>query len=261
VTQGRVAVIVPAFDEAATVAAVVRVARQHPAVAEVVVVDDGSRDETAQRAREAGARVVCLPRNRGKAQAMDRGVAETSAPLLLFVDADIVGLRLEVIELLVAAATAERHDMFVAMVARKRFAGWLGHVLPVLGGTRIVRRELWTALPQRYKRRFRIEIALNHFASRAGLLRGHRMIAGLGHVMKEKKRGFWRGMGQRVGMIADIVSAIVCLQLVDRWTASERVLLAMHATRSLPLRFPLAAAADGPASEATQPSPRRRSRR
>src|SRR4029079_15220432 len=124
----------------------------------------------------------------------------------LFIDADIVGLQPQVIDLLVEAARVEHHDMFVAMVQRKRFAGWLGLVLPVLGGTRILRRELWQALPPRYKRRFRIEIALNHYAARARLRVGHRMIAGLGHVMKERKRGLWPGLRQRLLMIADIVS-------------------------------------------------------
>ena len=266
--------IVPAYEEAATVGAVVEVARAHPAVDEVVVVDDGSRDATAACAAAAGARVVRLSHNRGKAQAMDRGVEETAAPWLLFVDADIVGLRAETLDLLIDAALHERYDMFVAMVARKRFAGWLGWVLPVLGGTRIVRRELWQALPARYKRRFRIEIALNHFAERARLRAGHRVVPGLGHVMKEKKRGLWPGLRQRLLMIADIVSAIVMLYFVDGWTAARRVLQAQVAApgpssatapgsraghpQGEPLRFPDPVQL---AARLAQAPPSRRSRR
>jgi glycosyltransferase involved in cell wall biosynthesis len=260
-----VAVIVPAFEEAATVAGVVAVVRRHPAVAEVVVVDDGSRDDTAARARAAGARVLRQAENRGKAQAMERGVAATTAPLLLFVDADIVGLRTEVLDELVDEATRGGKDMFIAMVARKRFAGWLGHVLPVLGGTRILPRELWAALPPRYKRGFRIEIALNHFAARAGLIAGHRMIPGLAHVIKERKRGFWVGLRQRLGMIGDIVTAILCLYVWDRWTAGARVLAAMGSLAAAPqppLRFPAPATASDSGGRAAQPpSPSRRSRR
>ena len=278
VAPAQVAVIVPAYEEAATVGAVVAVARAHPAVGEVVVVDDGSRDATAARAAAAGARVVRLSHNRGKAQAMDRGVEETTAPWLLFIDADIVGLRAETLDLLIDAVTRERYEMYIAMVARKRFAGWLGWVLPVLGGTRILRRELWQALPARYKRRFRIEIALNHFAERARLRAGHRVVPGLGHVMKERKRGLWPGLRQRVLMIADIVSAVVMLSFVDGWTAGRRVLQAQMAapqpgaapgparmqpardiaTGSGPLRFPDATQL---ASRLRQVPPSRRSRR
>jgi len=266
-----VAVIIPAFEEEATVGAVVATVLAHPAVSEVLVVDDGSRDATAARAEAAGARVLRLPRNLGKAQAMDRGVAATTAPLLLFVDADIVGLRAEVLDRLIDAARREDFDMFVAMVARKRFAGWLGWILPVLGGTRILRRELWRALPARYKRGFRIEVALNAFAARAGLRTGHRMFAGFGHVIKERKRGFWPGLHSRLDMIVDIVTAILCLQLVDRWTAASRVLeaqlalAAATATEQRPAAAPARSAlrfADGALEGLAQPaSPRRRSRR
>jgi glycosyltransferase involved in cell wall biosynthesis len=85
----RIVVVVPAHDEATRIASTVASLRTIPGVTEVVVVDDGSHDETAAEAGNAGARVVRLGRKHGKGPAMMRGVAASDAPVLLFADADL----------------------------------------------------------------------------------------------------------------------------------------------------------------------------
>ncbi len=57
---------------------------------ELIVVDDGSTDESALRARELGAQVVRMPRSLGPAQARNHGVESARAPLIFFLDADVV---------------------------------------------------------------------------------------------------------------------------------------------------------------------------
>ena len=81
-------IAIPAFDEAATIGAVVTGAR---AFGPVLVVDDGSTDGTAERARAAGATVVSHPRRRGKSAALATAVARArawSATTLVTLDAD-----------------------------------------------------------------------------------------------------------------------------------------------------------------------------
>jgi 4,4'-diaponeurosporenoate glycosyltransferase len=90
-----VSVVVPARDEELTLPALLRsVAAQGPAVVEVVVVDDASRDATAAVAQEGGARVVPAgtppPGWTGKAWACHVGAGATTGDLLLFLDADTV---------------------------------------------------------------------------------------------------------------------------------------------------------------------------
>jgi hypothetical protein len=99
--SGDVAVIIPARDEAARIQATVAAAAGLPGVAIVVVVDDGSRDATAELARRAGAVVVRHARNRGKGAALQTGAdavrlvdqreARESPRHLLFLDADLAG--------------------------------------------------------------------------------------------------------------------------------------------------------------------------
>ncbi len=95
--SSRVAVVIPAKDEAERIAATVRAARSIPRVDLVVVVDDGSSDDTQNVARAAGATVVRHSINRGKASAMETGasvvgmrdVGGKPPRAVLFLDADL----------------------------------------------------------------------------------------------------------------------------------------------------------------------------
>jgi UDP-N-acetylmuramyl pentapeptide phosphotransferase/UDP-N-acetylglucosamine-1-phosphate transferase len=85
-------VVIPAYRESAAVGDTVRAARRVAGVAEVIVVDDGSRDGTAEAARAAGAdEVIALPRNRGKGAALSAGVAAARQETVLLLDADLGG--------------------------------------------------------------------------------------------------------------------------------------------------------------------------
>ena len=81
-------IVIPVFDEAATIGRVVRAARAHGAV---LVVDDGSHDASAAIARAAGAEVVRHPRRLGKGQAIRTGIAAArsrGASLVVTLDGD-----------------------------------------------------------------------------------------------------------------------------------------------------------------------------
>lgn len=80
-------VVIPAFNEANGIARTIEgLAPQ--GFAEILVVDDGSTDETAARALEAGARVVRHPYNKGNGAAVKTGVREARSPFILLMDAD-----------------------------------------------------------------------------------------------------------------------------------------------------------------------------
>lgn len=71
--RSRALVVIPAFNEAATIGRVVAEVRAAVPAADIVVVDDGSRDATAERAAAAGAEVVRLPYNLGIGGAVQTG--------------------------------------------------------------------------------------------------------------------------------------------------------------------------------------------
>ncbi|WP_093173049.1 glycosyltransferase family 2 protein [Sinosporangium album] len=121
--------IIPAKDEGERIGATVAAALALPGVDLVVVVDDGSIDQTGRVARAAGARVVRHSRNRGKAAAMESG-AEAVRLLdgersrhLLFLDADL-GETAGAAAALIEPVRAGRADMTIAIFAnRVKLAG------------------------------------------------------------------------------------------------------------------------------------------
>ncbi len=112
-----VSVVVPAHNEEPTIAAVVAAILVSVPDAEVVVVDDGSEDGTAERAIGAGAEVVRLERNGGKGHALREGVRAAVGEILVFIDADGQDDPAEIPAML-AALTPE-----VDLVLGSRFVG------------------------------------------------------------------------------------------------------------------------------------------
>src|SRR5919108_2327703 len=81
-------VIIPAFDESVSIAAVVTGLRAGTSWKEIIVVDDGSRDETAAHAGAAGAIVVRHPYNKGNGAAVKTGIRQATGEWILIIDAD-----------------------------------------------------------------------------------------------------------------------------------------------------------------------------
>lgn len=132
----RVAVVIPAKDEAERIAATVRSARAIPHVDLVLVVDDGSEDDTQHVARDAGAVVVRHSHNRGKAAAMETGAAVAAmrdadgrpARLLLFVDGDLGDTAVNTAPL-VGPVREGVADLAIALLPSQKGAGGRGIVV------------------------------------------------------------------------------------------------------------------------------------
>ncbi|MFC8534430.1 glucosyl-3-phosphoglycerate synthase [Streptomyces sp. NPDC057249] len=146
-----VSVVLPALNEAATVGDIVATIRRElmervPLVDELVVIDSGSTDATAEVARRAGARVVHrdailprLPAAPGKGEVLWRSLLVTSGDILCFVDADLKDFSADFVSGIVGPLLADPEVQFVkAMYDRP-----LGE-LPGQGGrvTELVARPL-----------------------------------------------------------------------------------------------------------------------
>jgi len=146
----RVAVVIPAKDESARIAATVRAAKAIPHVDLVLVVDDGSEDNTQDVAREAGAVVVRHSHNRGKAAAMETGAAVVAMRdaqgklprLLLFIDGDLAETAVNTAPLVDPVLKGEA-DLSIALLPPQPGAGGRGFVVGA-ARTAISKMTGWT---------------------------------------------------------------------------------------------------------------------
>ena len=219
-----VSAVVPAFQEAERIGTVLETLVSYPGFCEVIVVDDGSTDGTAEIAAKHGAKVIVNPENIGKAGAMDRGVKAAQGDVLFFVDADIRGLTHEMIRGIVEPVQSGECDMFVGM--RRAPGYYLRFVFPfllILDGLRAVKRELWDQVPDEFKRGFQIEAALGFYAKNSKNGTKHTSFKGITQTIKEKKFGMRKGLRRRIKMFVEVGSAYRALRKQDRAARRERL--------------------------------------
>ena len=87
-TAAATSVVIPAFNEAAAIACVLRDLRHAAAWHELLVVDDGSSDDTGATAMSAGARVIRHPHNLGNGAAVKTGIRQATGTFVLILDGD-----------------------------------------------------------------------------------------------------------------------------------------------------------------------------
>ena len=87
-SPGAASVVIPAYNEAASIAAVVRALAESAPWAEILVVDDGSEDNTGDQARGAGATVLRHPHNKGNGASVKTGLRAATGEFIVIVDAD-----------------------------------------------------------------------------------------------------------------------------------------------------------------------------
>ncbi|HDS29968.1 MAG TPA: glycosyltransferase [Firmicutes bacterium] len=198
--------IIPAFNEGRTVAQIARLAATHPHIHRVVVVDDGSVDDTSECARSVdGVDVIRLEPNRGKGAAMHAGIEASHEPVILFLDADLINFKHEHISELLEPVLSGHADMTVGVFRGGRLHTDLAHIVaPSLSGQRAIKREILTDLDWD-KVGFGIERALTELWEKKKIHVGKVVLHGVSHVTKEEKRGYLNGVKQRMEMYRDIM--------------------------------------------------------
>jgi glycosyltransferase involved in cell wall biosynthesis len=84
----QTSVVIPAYNEGPSIAAVITALREAAPWHEIILVDDGSRDDTVERAKAAGATVVKHPYNKGNGAAVKSGIRHATGEFVLIMDAD-----------------------------------------------------------------------------------------------------------------------------------------------------------------------------
>lgn len=197
-------VVMPARNEAPTVAANVVAAAGCRHVREVIVVDDASRDGTGELAAAAGARVVRRDRGGSKAHAMETGVQASDATHILFVDADCTGLTSAHLDAICEPVLAGEAEMSLGAFDYFPGVNWLVLVLPPLSGERIIPRWVWDAIPPERLDGYTIESRIDQVIAEGRHRTTVRTMPGVSHRNKREKLGRLEGLKGTVRMYRDL---------------------------------------------------------
>jgi glycosyltransferase involved in cell wall biosynthesis len=172
----------------------------------VIVVDDGSEDDTAELAAGAGARVIRRGGHEGsKAQAMQAGVEASDAEAILFVDADLLGVRAEHLDAICEPFAAGRAVMSLGTFD---YGVWNPLVLrfPPTTGERVLPRWVWDAVPPAKREGYKIETFINEVVAEGRLPVTAQVMRGVTHRTKRDKFGPVEGWRRSWEMFVEVWS-------------------------------------------------------
>jgi glycosyltransferase involved in cell wall biosynthesis len=214
----QVSAIIPAFNEEKTIAGTVAALQVIEKIDEIIVIDDGSQDQTAEMARRAGAITFQLAENCGKGQALEVGCAVSRGEILLLLDADLGDTAKEAVALLEPVLEGEA-DMSIAVFSLSDGKGGFGLVQGLsrwaiarsggprlaqpLSGQRALPRWIWREIG--FDGGFGVETALGIGISRLG----YRMVEVPVPMSHRRTSRDWQGMIHRGRQLAHVFLAIV----------------------------------------------------
>ncbi len=189
--------IVCAYNEERTIATVVEALLVSPLIDEIIVVDDGSTDATADRVvpyvSNTRMRLIRLPQNRGKGCAMSEGILHARGEALAFVDGDLLNLDPDHVATFVDPLLSGQADMVIGYPSRGK--GSTGGIDPVrmLSGERALWHEDILPLLRLIRdSRFGVETLINLYYRRQGKRLLFVPLRGLIHPIKLEKTAPWK---------------------------------------------------------------------
>lgn len=213
--KNAVAAIIPAYNEEQRIAKVLDTLTKTKLLKEIIVVDDGSTDNTGAVVKEfKSVKYLKNSRNMGKSFSMEKGVNATQVPIIFFCDADVEGLTPESVEEIINPVLNREYVMFIGL--RSNLLQKLFKLFAINSGERALKRELWEELPRYYKHRYRIETGLNYIAQLRGERIGYKIFKHY-HTVKEFKHGIIKGTLLRLWMNFDVTMALLRSRIVDRF--------------------------------------------
>ncbi len=205
----KISCIIPVYNEGARVRGVLDVVVGHSLVDEVIVVDDGSTDSTAEvLTGYKGIRVI-TQKNHGKTYAVMVGIRESKNDIVMLIDSDLIGLQARHITELATPVLEGRADMSITLRKNSLLIyRMLG--LDFVSGERVFNEKIirdlnaLTHLPG-----FGLEVFLNSIVIAKNLRLKVVWCDTLVSPRKSKKMGWFAGMmgdGRMIGQIASLIS-------------------------------------------------------
>jgi glycosyltransferase involved in cell wall biosynthesis len=220
--------IIPAYNERGRIGDILSVLLQAKFVDEIIVVDDGSTDgmdaEVLQIASgDARLKLIRHRQNRGKGQAVLSGLQATNSPVLLLLDADLIGLTVQHMEALARPVLSGEADMTIGLFKHGYFWTDLSHRLtPWLSGQRCLRLRLLRDLPREAAQGYGFETCLTILARQKKWRVGHVPWIGVSHPLGHLPRNGLSGIRRKTKMYHDILWTWLVIELGGSWPGKQQ---------------------------------------
>lgn len=208
----QIAIFIPAFNEEEQIATVLGTVGKIDFVDEILVINDGSTDKTAEVVRSyPGIKLINREVNGGKGAALLTGLQHTDAEIIISLDADLLGLKDQhVRDLLQPLLDDDEVVMTVGKFKNGRLrTDWAQKITPFLSGQRGMRRSVLEMAGGLLDARYATEVILTRSAKQLGMKIQEVILSDATHVMKEEKLGFAKGVRARIGMYCDILRHLI----------------------------------------------------
>jgi len=184
--------IIPARNESQTIAEVIKTCLKTPEINEIIVVNDGSKDDTLAKLKpfKGKVKVIDLPENHGKGHAVAQGIKAAYNSRLLFLDADLINLQPHHLYSLVQPVIDNRADMTIgAFVSPKNsfhYSLW-----PFSGQRCLQKRHVAPLIKKIEKSNYGLEVLLNEKLKKKRVIVVPLIFNGKFHLVKKDKQKDW----------------------------------------------------------------------
>lgn len=246
-----VSCVVCAYNEADKIGNILKAVHGHPLLREVIVVNDGSTDDTAAFAQAfPDIRLISYPVNRGKTFAMSQGIAAASGDHIMLIDADLDGLTAADVSALAAPVLNSDAEVSLSLRANS-LALYRALGLDFVSGERLIPARLVKPHVEAMARlpRWGGEVFINTLITREKLSVAVVKWKRVFNIRKAQKVGAWRGLMAELAMTVDVFRVLspdrvvrqnlALLSLIRRPEAYPRVRLRfdLSGTRQLSARL------------------------
>ncbi|MEK7133643.1 MAG: glycosyltransferase family 2 protein [Patescibacteria group bacterium] len=160
---GQVSCIIAAYNEGPRIAHVLRTVIGHPLVHEIIVVDDGSADNTKEVVSQfPQVHLLALEKNGGKSHAVAEGIQKAAGEFIFLLDADLAGLSPEYLTSLIEPIISGKADISISLRGNT-FIAWRWIGLDYISGERVFAKKFINPLLERISRLhgFGLEVYMN----------------------------------------------------------------------------------------------------
>ncbi len=227
--MNKVSCIICAYNEEKGIGNVLRIVQNHRVIEEVIVVDDGSSDRTADIVRGCKkVKLITYKKNQGKSHALALGIIKAKNKLIMLIDADLIGLKAENIAALALPVIKGEADVTMSLrqnnvVHHNLLTVWVNRLverigLDFLSGERVLHKALLQAHVKKIRKLpgFGIEVFMNRLMIkkrvRLKIVRWNNVI----NPRKEEKNGFWAGTEADIRMVRHILKVISLSEVIEQ---------------------------------------------